>query len=178
MSTKNNGITFQINQEKERGTPVWPTRKGWTDVLLGFQEFAVRNRDDKKLIRVLGYGLEAKSHEKVMAMYQKVAACGLDPQKAADLYDGIHGTMTRVETLDNGDVILVAVPGPEHNGVGFYTIGLWQELEWWDPDQGEWRTGYLSSLSPREEGIEVSEEEDPMSPTHVVLNCNVRRKEK
>jgi len=177
MSTKQNGITHMVAAEKDPGTPVWPTYKSWADILLGFTEFALRNRDDRKLTKVLGYGLEAKAHEKIMSMFTKVAACGMDPAKASALYDSIHGTSTMVTENPKvpGEFTMVSVPGPDHKGVGFYPIDLWEELEWKDGEV--WRKGFLSAPMARADGtLEVSDEEDPMSPTHLVDRRMIRRK--
>jgi len=171
LNKKPNKMLTLIEQEKESGTPCWPTFKDPVSILAGFWEFAQRNRDDKKLMEVLGVGLEATLLQKIAAVLKRAADCGEDLNEIARLYDEVHETDSFVR-----DDVIVSVPGDDHNGVGFYPIEINSELQYLTDDD-EWKQAWLTSLVPQGESLEVMLEDDPMADTILISKYLIRRPE-
>lgn len=165
-AAKGNG--FGNGSAKEPNTPVYPTWKAGEVILAGFIEFAHKNRDDKKLKETLGVGLEATVLAKFARMYKLAAECGEDLEKIAALYDRINGTASTVT-----DENIVSIPGPEHNGIGFYPIPLWSPIEWYDGEA--WKPGFLANPTARDGRYGIAEEEDPSAEVAWVQGSLVRR---
>ena len=172
------GMSMSNEQEKEPNAIVYPAGRIKETLIHDLVTWSYSNRDDAKLKKHLGLGLEEPIWKKMTKMCGLIAGCEDDWDKIRALWDSILD----LETIEMGEH-QVSLPGPSHSKVGFRGLDvLWEEVEYLPEDKTveelgqKWPRGFVGSLTMDEDGnIEIYEAEDLDAPCHTINKFRIRR---